>query len=67
MCTEHLKKDRISPLQCWFHIHVTGFEIQSRASLFPVSAAKQKVLETVAVFSSAYYCVVSLRRPSKSV
>lgn len=52
------QKDKLIPCDFWFYNDVTGFEIQSRASSFPVSAPKQKALGTVAVFSSAYCCVV---------
>ena len=30
MCADRSQKDSLIPLWCWFHIHVTGFEIQSR-------------------------------------
>ena len=35
----HRQKDRLIPLWCWFHIHVTGFEIQSRNCLLRLSVA----------------------------
>ena len=38
-CTDHPKKDRFLPLRVWYHIHVTGFQIQSRNCPLRLSVA----------------------------